>query len=139
MACIWYFRHELRHSTRNLLLLGIGPLLGGLMLFGIGIKAAFYYGHTDNVESAPILGITLPLWMGIGGLIPGGHHHAGLAPVLQREFFSHASPKVRLPMWFTAAAEPDPRPQVGLLHRGRHRASSDTALTRNGRAVVSVV
>ena len=71
VACIWYFRRELRHSTRNLLLLGIGPLVGGLMLFGIGIKAAFYYGHTANVESKPILGITLPLWMGIGGMLLG--------------------------------------------------------------------
>ncbi len=51
--------------------MGIGPVLGGLMLFGIGIKAAFYYGHVKNVESKPILGITLPLWMGIGGMLLG--------------------------------------------------------------------
>jgi amino acid transporter len=71
VACGWYFRRELRESTGNLLLLGIGPLLGGLMLFGIGIKAAFYYANTNNVESKPILGITLPLWMGIGGMLLG--------------------------------------------------------------------
>jgi FtsH-binding integral membrane protein len=41
------------------------------MLFGIGIKAMFFYGHEANVESKPILGITLPLWMGIGGMILG--------------------------------------------------------------------
>jgi amino acid transporter len=72
VACGWYFRHELGKSARNLLLLGIGPLLGGLMLFGIGIKAAVYYSHAENVSSKPILGITLPLWMGIGGMILGG-------------------------------------------------------------------
>jgi amino acid transporter len=71
VACGWYFRRELRESTRNLLLLGVGPFLGGLMLFGIGIKAAFYYANTENVESKPILGITLPLWMGIGGMLLG--------------------------------------------------------------------
>jgi amino acid transporter len=72
VACGWYFRHELGKSARNLLLLGVGPLLGGLMLFGIGIKAAVYYSHAENVSSKPILGITLPLWMGIGGMILGG-------------------------------------------------------------------
>jgi amino acid transporter len=70
-ACPFYYRHELGKSLRNLLLLGAGPLLGGLILFGVGIKAAFYYGHAANVESAPILGITLPLWLGIGGMVLG--------------------------------------------------------------------
>jgi amino acid transporter len=71
VACGWYFRRNLRESTRNLLLLGVGPLIGGLMLFGVGIKAAFYYADTAHVESKPILGITLPLWMGIGGMVLG--------------------------------------------------------------------
>jgi len=71
VACAWYYRRDLRESTHNLLLLGIGPVLGGLMLFGIGGYAAVYYGHAKNVESKPILGITLPLWMGIGGMVLG--------------------------------------------------------------------
>jgi len=71
IACAWYYRRDLTESVRNFLLLGVGPLLGGLILFGVGIKAAFYYGHAANVESKPILGITLPLWMGIGGMILG--------------------------------------------------------------------
>ena len=71
IGCAIYYRHELGKSLRNFLLLGLGPVLGGLMLFGIGIKAMLFYGHAENVESKPILGITLPLWMGIGGLILG--------------------------------------------------------------------
>jgi amino acid transporter len=71
VACAWYYRRDLTESARNFLLLGLGPLLGGLMLFGIGIKAAFYYGHSENVSSKPILGITLPLWFGIGGMLLG--------------------------------------------------------------------
>jgi amino acid transporter len=71
VACGFYFRHDLMRSARNFLLLGLGPMLGGLMLFGIGIKAAIYYGHAENVSSKPILGITLPLWMGIGGMVLG--------------------------------------------------------------------
>jgi amino acid transporter len=87
IACAWYYRRDLRESTRNLLLLGVGPVLGGLMLFGVGIKAAIYYGHTENVESAPILGITLPLWMGIGGMLLGAIIMLFSRPYF-REFFS---------------------------------------------------
>jgi amino acid transporter len=71
VACPIYYRRELGKSARNFLLLGLGPLIGGLMLWGVGIKAAFYYGHKANVESAPIFGITLPLWLGIGGMVLG--------------------------------------------------------------------
>ena len=71
VACAFYYRRELGKSLRNLLLLGVGPTLGGLMLFGVGIRAAFYYGHKENVSSPPILGIPLPLWLGIGGMLLG--------------------------------------------------------------------
>jgi amino acid transporter len=71
VACTIYYRHELFKGLRKFLLLGAGPLIGGLMLLGVGLKAAFYYGHAENVSSKPILGITLPLWMGIGGMILG--------------------------------------------------------------------
>lgn len=71
LACVVYFRHELFKSARNFLLVGVVPLLGSLMLFGVFIKAIFFYGHSANVESAPIAGITLPLWFGIGGMIIG--------------------------------------------------------------------
>jgi amino acid transporter len=71
IACAWYYRRDLGESVRNFLLLGLGPVIGGVILFGVGIKALFYYGHAENVSSKPILGITLPLWMGIGGMILG--------------------------------------------------------------------
>ncbi|HEX4437792.1 MAG TPA: APC family permease [Solirubrobacteraceae bacterium] len=71
LACPWYFRHELTKSARNFLLVGVAPLVGGLMLFGVFYKAVEYYGHKENVGSSPLLGITLPLWFGIGGLILG--------------------------------------------------------------------
>jgi amino acid transporter len=71
LACPWYYRHELFKSARNFFLVGLAPLIGGLMLFGVFGKAVAYYGETKNVESAPIAGITLPLWFGIGGMILG--------------------------------------------------------------------
>jgi amino acid transporter len=71
IACIVYYRRELRNSVRDFVLLGLAPLAGALMLFGVAGYAAVYYGHAENVSSKPILGITLPLWMGIGGLLVG--------------------------------------------------------------------
>jgi len=87
VACGWYYRRDLMESARNFLLLGLGPLLGGLMLFGIGVKAAIYYGHAENVSSKPILGITLPLWFGIGGMILGAVVMLASRPFF-KEYFS---------------------------------------------------
>ena len=82
VACGFYYRRDLMESARNFLLLGLGPMIGGLMLFGVGLKAAFFYGHAENVSSKPILGITLPLWMGIGGMVLGG-----VIMIVSRPFF----------------------------------------------------
>ncbi|HXD53907.1 MAG TPA: APC family permease [Solirubrobacteraceae bacterium] len=71
IACPWFYRRELTKSARNFFLVGLAPLIGGLMLFGVFIKAVIFYGETKHVESAPLAGITLPLWFGIGGLILG--------------------------------------------------------------------
>jgi hypothetical protein len=87
VGCPFYYRHELTKSVRKFLMLGVGPAVGGLMLFGVGIKAMFYYGRAANVSSKPILGITLPLWMGIGGMILGLIICIASRPVF-REFFA---------------------------------------------------
>jgi amino acid transporter len=71
VACAVYYRRELGKSVRNFFFLGAGPLIGGLAMFAVGIKAAIYYGRYKNVASKPILHITLPLWMGIGGMVLG--------------------------------------------------------------------
>jgi amino acid transporter len=71
IACIVYYRHELGNSVKDFILLGLAPLLGALMLFGVAGYAIDYYSNAENVSSKPILGITLPLWMGIGGLLIG--------------------------------------------------------------------
>lgn len=71
IACAVYYRHELSKGARNLFLLGVGPLLGGLILWGVGWRALFYYGEKAHVASKPILGITLPIWLGVGGMVVG--------------------------------------------------------------------
>ena len=70
IACAIYYRHELKKSARNALLLGVAPLIGGLAMWGVGIKAALYYNETEN-GGHQYLGFTLPLWMGIGGMVLG--------------------------------------------------------------------
>ncbi|MDO8185769.1 APC family permease [Conexibacter sp. JD483] len=71
IACAIYFRHELRRSVRNLVLVGIVPLLGGLMLFGIFVKALTYYSKAGANYAPPILGIQVPIVIGIGSLLLG--------------------------------------------------------------------
>ncbi len=71
IACAVYYRRELFRSARNFLLLGLAPLAGGVMLFGVGIYAGVYYWDKAHVESPPLAGITLPIWFGVGGLILG--------------------------------------------------------------------
>ncbi|HEX5307875.1 MAG TPA: APC family permease [Solirubrobacteraceae bacterium] len=71
IACIVFYRRELMNSARDFVLLGVAPLIGALMLFGVAGYAIDYYSKAENVSSKPILGITLPLWMGIGGMLLG--------------------------------------------------------------------
>ncbi len=71
IACAFYFRRDLFKSVRNFFLAGLIPLLGGLMLFGIAIKAYSYYSKAGNNYSKALIGIQTPILVGIGGLILG--------------------------------------------------------------------
>jgi amino acid transporter len=59
LACVWYFRNRLRDSPRDLLLRGVLPLLGGLMML-----AAFARSAHDMYD--PAYGSTS--FHGIGGV-----------------------------------------------------------------------
>jgi amino acid transporter len=71
LACAVYFRHDLLKSARNFLLAGLIPLVGGVMMAYIGIKAFGYYNTAGNNYSHPLLGIQTPILVGVGGLIVG--------------------------------------------------------------------
>ncbi|MCH9641986.1 MAG: APC family permease [Actinomycetia bacterium] len=69
-SCVWYFRHTLFTSARNLFFRGIFPLLGGLSMavaFGISAKDMIQpdYGYT---AFGPIGGVFV---LGIGMLVLG--------------------------------------------------------------------
>jgi len=71
LACAFYFRHDLFKSARNFFLAGLIPVVGGIMMAYIAIKAYGYYNTAGNNYSKPFLGIQTPIFVGIGGLILG--------------------------------------------------------------------
>ena len=70
-ASLVYYRKEIFDSPRKFILVGLLPFLGGVIMYGIGIKAITYYGHAVNSEGKIYLGLTLPLWFGGIGMIAG--------------------------------------------------------------------
>lgn len=70
-ACAVYYRREVFRSVRNFVLVGLAPLLGGLMMFGIAIKAFAYYSKSGNNYAQPFAGIEVPIAIGIGSLLLG--------------------------------------------------------------------
>ncbi len=71
LACAVYFRRDLLKSVRNFFLAGVIPVVGGLMMAYVAIKAYGYYNTAGNNYSKPVLGIQTPIFVGIGGLILG--------------------------------------------------------------------
>ena len=71
VACAVYYRRELRRSAKDFFLLGLAPLVGGLMLFAIFVKALLFYRDPANTVSAPVLGLGVPVVVGVGSLLLG--------------------------------------------------------------------
>ena len=71
-ASAWYYRNEIFTSVRKFVLVGLLPVAGGLVFYGIGVYALKYYGHKANAEGKEYAGLTLPIWFGGIGLAFGG-------------------------------------------------------------------
>ena len=71
LACAVYFRRDLLKSARNYFLAGVIPVLGGIMMGYVAIKAYGYYNTSGNNYAKPFLGIQVPIFVGVGGLILG--------------------------------------------------------------------
>ncbi|MFJ8659527.1 APC family permease [Streptomyces sp. NPDC093795] len=71
LACVWYFRKRLRDSPRSLLLRGVLPLTGGLLMF-----AAFARSAYDMIDpaygSTSFHGVGGVFLLGAGSLAAGG-------------------------------------------------------------------
>jgi amino acid transporter len=72
LACPWFFRRELFKSARNFFLVGLLPLLGGLILFAIlGDSGYEAWSPAGSETGSAWLGISPPLAMALLGLLIG--------------------------------------------------------------------
>jgi amino acid transporter len=71
LACGWYFRRELFKSVRGFVLAGLLPVIGGGMMAFIFIKAWIVESNPSYNYSSPLLGIQIPILIGVGGLLLG--------------------------------------------------------------------
>lgn len=71
-ACAIYYRHEVTRSVKSVLLIGVSPVLGGLILTGLFGKAIYEYSKLDqSYTGSQLFGIALPVVIGVGFLLLG--------------------------------------------------------------------
>jgi amino acid transporter len=75
-ACTWFYRKDLTKSTRDLVMRGIVPLLGGLILLVIFIYGLIQYAKVDwltddDGNNVTIFGFGAVAVVGIGALVLG--------------------------------------------------------------------
>ncbi len=70
-ACVWFFRHRLRHSPGNLLIKGLLPGLGGLMLTGVFLRTLRDTWEPSYGSGSSVAGIGSVFVIGVGLLLLG--------------------------------------------------------------------
>jgi amino acid transporter len=70
-ACAIYYRRELLKSVKNFLLIGVAPVLGGLILTWVFIESCINLSDPSNASSGAIFGVGAPLVVGLGALLLG--------------------------------------------------------------------
>jgi amino acid transporter len=97
VACTWFFRKQLFQSARNFFLVGLLPLVGGIILFAIlGDSAYQAWNPANSSTGSTWLGISVPLAMALFGLAIGVVILIGQRIVSPEPFFS----------WKTEIADP---------------------------------
>jgi amino acid transporter len=71
LACAIFYRHEIFKSAKNFVSYALLPLFGFVVLMYIFVKGMTYYGHSANDSSPPFLGLGVPDWIGILGIVSG--------------------------------------------------------------------
>jgi amino acid transporter len=71
-ACTVYYRKEIFKSVKNFVMVGVAPLLGGLALTFIFIKALITYSDPAETETGKaFLGVGVPVAVGVGLILVG--------------------------------------------------------------------
>ena len=75
LACVVYYRRAIVTGAKNFLLAGVLPFAGFVMLAYVFVRAYIDYGTKGYAEdfnyTPPLLGIEVPVIIGIGGLLLG--------------------------------------------------------------------
>jgi amino acid transporter len=69
-ACVWYYRRAIMNGGRDLVMKGVLPLLGGILLLGAFIEASIQYAAPDYGKTQ-VFGIGGVFVIGIGALLLG--------------------------------------------------------------------
>jgi amino acid transporter len=71
-ACVVYYRKEIFKSLKNFIMVGMAPLLGGLALTFIFVKALITYSDPAETETGKaFLGVGVPVAIGVGLILVG--------------------------------------------------------------------
>jgi amino acid transporter len=71
-ACVVYYRKEIFKSLKNFIMVGMAPLLGGLALTFIFVKALITYSDPAETETGEsFLGVGIPVAIGVGLILLG--------------------------------------------------------------------
>jgi len=71
-GCAFYFRHELKKSAKNLLFVGVAPVIGGLMLTYLFFKSlSDWTDPANSATGASWFGFAPPAVIGVGFLLLG--------------------------------------------------------------------
>jgi amino acid transporter len=71
-SCAIYYRRELTRSAKNFLFIGVGPVVGGLILGYLFIKAIDEYRQVeDSYSGTSLFGVGIPVVLGVGLLLLG--------------------------------------------------------------------
>ena len=70
-ACAIFYRHELLKSAKNFIMVGVAPVLGGLMLTYIFIKAFIDNKSPSSAYSGGFLGVGAAVAIGVGLILLG--------------------------------------------------------------------